>query len=131
DRRGIAVAHASWRPPRRTPVPKLIAAEIVTPAALDAIAKGALEDALYDLHARIFRGVDKASFVAYVVDSKAEHTWIQLYRGEDGALGGYLAVHIYERVIDGRMTAIVRGEMGTLREYRGANLVGGFFADRV
>lgn len=40
-------------------------------------------------------------------------------------------MHIYEREIDGRMTAIVRGETGTLRQYRGANLVGGFFAERV
>ena len=101
------------------------------PGRLDAAAKQELEDELYDLHSRIFRGVDKAAFVKYVVDSKAEHTWIQLYRGEDGALGGYLAVHIYEREIDGRMTAIVRGETGTLRKYRGANLIGGFFAERV
>lgn len=112
-------------------MPKLAAAEVVTPAALDATAKQALEDQLYGLHSRIFRGVDRAAFVAYVIDSKAEHTWIQLYRGDQGALAGYMAVHVYERVIDGRMTAIVRGEMGTLREYRGANLVASFFAERV
>ena len=110
---------------------RLIAAEMVMPRTLEANAKQQLEDELYDLHRRIFRGVDKASFVKYVIDSKAEHTWIQLYRGEDGALGGYLAVHIYEREIDGRMIAIVRGETGTLRKYRGANLIGGFFAERV
>ena len=67
-----------------------------------------LEDELYDLHSRIFRGVDRASFIAYVIDSKGQHTWIQLYRGERGELGGYLAVHIYEREVDGVMTAIVR-----------------------
>lgn len=116
---------------RRTPGERLVVAETVVPKTLEAVAKQQLEDELYDLHRRIFRGVDKAAFVKYVVDSAAEHTWIQLYRGEDGALGGYLAVHIYERKIAGRMTAIVRGETGTLRRYRGANLVGGFFADRV
>jgi hypothetical protein len=110
---------------------QLAAAEMITPGTLDAIAKRKLEDELYELHSRIFRGVDKASFVQYVVDSKAEHTWIQLYRGDDGALGGYLAVHIYERKVGTRTIAIVRGEVGTLRQYRGANLAAGFFADRV
>jgi hypothetical protein len=112
-------------------LPTLATAETVVPRTLDTPARQQLEDELYDLHSRIFRGVDRASFVAYVVDSKAQHTWIQLYRGEDGALGGYLAVHIYERVIDGKTVAIVRGEVGTLRRYRGANVVGSFFADRV
>ncbi len=110
---------------------KLVAAEVVTPRTLDATARRRFEDDLYDLHGRIFRGVDRASFVEYVIDSKAEHTWIQLYRGEDGALGGYLAVHIYEREIDGRMTALVRCETGTLREHRGANALFGFFVERV
>jgi len=116
---------------RRRPAGTLTAAETIVPGALDATAKERFEDELYDLHRRIFRGVDKAAFVRYVVDSKAEHTWIQLYRGEDGALGGYLAVHIYEREIDGRTTAIVRGETGMLREHRGANVIGSFFTERV
>jgi hypothetical protein len=110
---------------------KLVAAETITPRTLDAAARQRLEDDLYELHGRIFRGVEKAAFAAYVIDSKAEHTWIQLYRGEDGALGGYLAVHIYERELNGRTIAIVRGEVGTLRKHRGAHAVGGFFADRV
>lgn len=110
---------------------RLIAAEIVVPSALEASAKTQLEDALYDLHSRIFRGVDKVSFVKYVIDSRAQHTWIQLYRCERGELGGYLAVHIYEREVDGVLTAIVRAETGTLREHRGANIVGAFFVDRV
>ena len=110
---------------------QLAAAETVIPAMLDTLARRTLEDELYGVHSRIFRGVDRDAFVAYVIDSKAEHTWIQLYRDRAGALGGYMAVHIYERVIDGRMTAIVRGEMGTLREHRGANLCAAFFAERV
>jgi hypothetical protein len=110
---------------------ELVAAETVTPRILDAIARQRLEDELYDLHSRIFRGVDKAAFVSYVVDSKAAHTWIQLYRDEAGVLGGYFAVHIYERELDGRTIAIVRGAAGTLRKHRGAHAVGGFLADRV
>ena len=110
---------------------KLVAAETVTPRILEAIARQRLEDELYDLHSRIFRGVDKAAFVSYVMDSQAEHTWIQLYRDETGALGGYFAVHIYERELDGRTIAIVRSAVGTLRKHRGAHAVGGFFVDRV
>jgi hypothetical protein len=112
-------------------LPTLAAAELVTPRALDPIARTQLEDELYDLHRRIFRGVDKASFIKYVIDSKAEHTWIQLYRGDGGELGGYLAVHIHEREIGGKTIALVRGEVGTLRKYRGANILVGFFAERV
>lgn len=126
-----ALARAPGTETKQAHAEKLAAAEMVMPRALTATAKQAFEDELYDLHSRIFRGVDKASFVKYVIDSAAEHTWIQLYRGADGALGGYLAVHIYEREIDGRMIAIVRSETGTLRKYRGANLIGGFFAERV
>ncbi len=123
--------HAGPAETQQAPAVRLVAAEVVMPRTLEATAKQQLEDELYDLHSRIFRGVDKASFVKYVIDSLAEHTWIQLYRGEDGALGGYFAVHIYERELDGRKIAIVRGETGTLRKYRGANLIGGFFAERV
>jgi hypothetical protein len=136
---GTAVAHSLLRttpatggsPARGSPLSKLVTAETVVPRSLDPIAKQRLEDDLYDLHGRIFRGVDKAAFVAYVIDSKAEHTWIQLYRDPDGALGGYMALHIYERELEGRPIAIIRGEMGTLREHRGSNLVAAFFADRV
>ncbi|HWO25277.1 MAG TPA: hypothetical protein VNO30_41340 [Kofleriaceae bacterium] len=110
---------------------KLVTAETLVPRNLDPRARQQLEDDLYDLHSRIFRGVDRDAFVAYVIDSHAEHTWIQLYRSEDGALGGYAAVHIYERVIGGKTTAILRAETGTLREHRGAQLVINFYADRV
>lgn len=109
---------------------KLVAAETLIPSALDGAAKEQLADELYDLQRRIFLGVDKASFVAYVIDSKAEHTWIRLYRDASGQLGGYLAVHIYERKMDGRTVAIGRSETGFLREHRGANFVTGFIADR-
>jgi hypothetical protein len=114
-----------------SPGSRLVAAEMVEPALLDLAEKLQFEDELHELNSRIFRGVDKAAFVGCVVDSKAEHTWIQLYRDGDGALGGYVAVHIYERAISGRTTAIVRCQTGMLREHRGANLMAGFFADRL
>ena len=110
---------------------KLIAAELVVPAALDATAKKQLADDLYDLNRRIFRGVERASFEKCVFDARAAQTWIQLYRDEGGALGGYVALHVYERELGGKTAAIVRGQTGTLREHRGANLVTGFVAERV
>jgi hypothetical protein len=110
---------------------KLITAETVVPGLLDANARRRLEDDVYDLYRRIFCGFDRTSFVDYVIAPKAEHSWIQLYRGEDGALGGYTSLHIHEREIHGRTIAIVRCMSGTLREHRGANLISGFFADRV
>ncbi len=110
---------------------KLVAAETIVPKALDPIAKQQLEDDLYDLHRCIFGGHDRRYFVEYVIDSKAEHTWIQVYRGDGGELGGYLALHIFEREVGGRTIAVVRCETGTLRKYRGANLLVGAFAERV
>lgn len=109
---------------------KLVAAETVVPRTLDRVAKERLADEVYALQSRVFLGVDKAAFVAYVIDSKAEHTWIRLYRDADGRLGGYLAVHIYEREMNGETIAIGRSETGFLREHRGANFITGFIADR-
>ncbi len=110
---------------------QLAAAELIVPGTLEAIAKQQLGDELFELNNRIFRNADKASFVKHVIDSKAEHAWIQLYRSEDGELGGYIALHIYERELDGRTVAVVRTQTGTLREHRGANLATGFFTERV
>src|SRR5689334_9183943 len=104
---------------------------MVTPRALDPAARQELGAELYDLYSCIFRGIDRASFFAQIVESKAEHVWIQLYRGADGALGGFMAIQIFEREVAGRPVAIVRCQSGTLRQHRGANIVSGFFADRV
>ena len=109
---------------------KLITAETVIPKTLDAAAKQRLADDMYDLQRRVFLGVDKASFIAYVIDSKAEHTWIRYYRDAGGQLGGYIAVHIYEREMNGKTIAIGRSQAGFLREHRGANFVASFIADR-
>jgi hypothetical protein len=111
-------------------VAKLVAAEIVVPKSLDAAARERLVAEMYDVHARIFDGVDRATFVKYVVDSKADETWIQLYRTARGELGGYFAFHVFERTLRGETVAIFRGETGVLREHRGGNVIGAFFADR-
>jgi hypothetical protein len=118
--------------PRRSIVmATLTAAEIIVPKDLDPTSKRQLIDALYDVHTRIFDGVDKASFARYVVDSTAEHTWIQIYRGEQDQIAGYFAVHVFEREFRGETVAIIRGEAGVLRRYRGSNVIAAFMADRV
>jgi hypothetical protein len=109
---------------------QLAAAEIVVPRALDPIAREALANELYEVARRIF-AVDRATLVALLVSSRAEHAWIQLYRDERGALGGFAAVQLHEREMGGRRIAIVRSQAATLREHRGANLVSGFVAERV
>jgi hypothetical protein len=107
------------------------AAEIVIPTRMSPEERQRLADALYDVHSRIFDGVDKASFVKYVIESKAEHTWIQLHKDEQGAIVGYFALHIFERALRGERAAIVRGEAGMLSAYRGANVNGRFGIERV
>ena len=74
------------------------------------------------MHSEIFDGVERESFARYVVDSKAEHTWIQVHKNEAGEIVGYFAFHIFERQLGGVPTAVFRAEAGTLREYRGGNV---------
>ncbi len=110
---------------------QLVAAEVVRPQDLDPASKDQLASALYALHAQIFAGGDRQGFVAYVIDSSAEETWIQLYRTTDGALGGYLALHFFERQLGGKTVMIVRAETGILREHRGANIIMSFGIERL
>jgi hypothetical protein len=58
---------------------------IITPAALGADPRARFIEALYELHSRIFSGVDKKTFVAYVVDRPAERTRIRMYLNRRGA----------------------------------------------
>ncbi|MFO0589662.1 MAG: cyclic nucleotide-binding domain-containing protein [Polyangiaceae bacterium] len=100
---------------------RVTSTEVVVPKKLSPSERSALIDGLYAVHSEIFDGVEKQAFVKYVVDSKAELTWILLYRGEDNAIVGYLALHVFERRLRGEMTAVFRAEAGTLRAYRGRN----------
>lgn len=96
--------------------------EVVIPKSLSPEARGELIDALYAVHNQIFDGVERQSFAKYVVDSKAEHTWIQVHKNEAGAIVGYFAFHIFERQLGGVPTAVFRAEAGSLRAYRGGNV---------
>ncbi len=106
---------------------RITATEVIVPKELDAGRKSALSDALYDVHCQIFDGVDKASFVKYVIDSRAERTWVLLHKGETGEIVGYLAIHVFERRLRGEPCAVFRAEAGTLRAYRGRNSSVDFF----
>jgi hypothetical protein len=106
-------------------------AEIVVPREMTPEARQVLIDDLYDVHCRIFDGVDRKSFVKYVVESKAEHTSIVLHKSDRGQTVGYFAMHIFERELRGKTIAILRGEAGTLREHRGGNVNARFALENV
>ncbi|WP_437534905.1 hypothetical protein WME79_11880 [Sorangium sp. So ce726] len=111
------------------PVPA--ASEIVIPKDMTPAARQHLADTLYDVHCQIFTGVEKRAFVRYVIESKAEHTWILLHKDAAGNIVGYIALHIFERVVDGELVAILRGEAGMLSAYRGGNVNAPFAIERV
>lgn len=100
---------------------RVVSTEVVVPKKLAPAERTALIEGLYAVHSEIFDGVEKDAFVKYVVDSKAELTWILLYRNEGGTIVGYLALHVFERRLRGELTAVFRAEAGTLRAYRGRN----------
>lgn len=100
---------------------RVTSTEVVIPKKLSPEQRSVLVDDLYAVHCEIFDGVEKDAFAKYVVHSKAELTWILLYRGEGGKVVGYLAIHVFERRLRGELTAVFRAEAGTLRAYRGRN----------
>ncbi|NTX63172.1 cyclic nucleotide-binding domain-containing protein [Myxococcus sp. CA051A] len=100
---------------------RIASTEVVIPQSLSAEQRRHLTDALYAVHQEIFEGVTKEGFARYVVESTAEHTWIQLHRNEEGALVGYFALHVFEKQLGGVTTAVFRAEAGSLRAYRGGN----------
>jgi hypothetical protein len=93
---------------------------VIAPKTLSPAERVKFIETLYGVHSQIFEGVDKESFVKYVVDSTAEHTWIELQKNAQGQVVGYIAAHIFERALRGKKTAILRAEAGLLRDYRGS-----------
>lgn len=99
---------------------------IIDPAGLDAEARRALTDALYACHCRIFDGVDRAAFAAYVVDSPAAWTRIFVQRDAEGVVRGYVAFHVYDITHEGRALSVVRMEAGFERAWRKGTIYGRF-----
>jgi hypothetical protein len=112
-------------------MPRIASTEIIIPNTLSAEGRRQLTEALYAVHQQIFDGVERESFARYVVDSKAEHTWIQVHRNEEGAIVGYFALHVFERQLGGQPSAVFRAEAGSLRAYRGGGITMRFGLKRV
>lgn len=116
-RPGSASSAASSRPPVR--------AHVVDPARLTTAARAALVQELYEAQQRLFEGVDRTAFEAYVVSSSAQRTRIQVFRSQ-GRVVGYAAVHFFLRTVNGRSVWVVRGESGIERAFRGRTMMGRF-----
>ena len=97
-------------------------AEVVDPAVLSGEQKSTFIDNLYDLHQQIFDGVDRDSFIDYVVDSPAEWTRICIYKNSQNDWVGYCAVHRFRKQVAKRKLVVFRAEAGILREYRGRSM---------
>ena len=102
-------------------------AEIVDPHTLSAAERERFTDELYAAHDRIFAGVSRGEFAAYVVDSPAEYTRIQVLR-VDGQIVGYAAFHAFEREVEGCPALVLRAEVGMLAEYRRRSRCASFLA---
>lgn len=101
--------------------------EIIDPQALSPAARERFTEDLYTTHQRIFDGVDRDAFSAYVIDPPALRTRIQVFR--TGALiVGYAAFHVFERSVGGRPGLVLRAEVGLLPAYRRRTRFGWFLA---
>lgn len=105
-------------------MPRVHATAVLDPRTLDAAARDALVDRLYPLHCEIFAGVSKREFRAYVVDSPAQRTRIQVFVAEDGRDVGYVATHVFLVDVGDDSAAVLRSEAGFLREARGQTAAG-------
>lgn len=110
---------------------KLTTTEVVDPHTLSPAENAALIEGLYAVHCEVFDGVSRESFAAYVVNSKADETSIQLFRDPEGQLAGYVATHTFLRHVDGQPVTVVRAEAGLRRSIRGGNAVGSFMARQI
>lgn len=105
--------------------------EVLIPKEMRPEQRHALTDALYAIQQEVFDGVDRATFARYVVESKAERTWIRVHRDAAGEIGGYAALHLFERRIGGRPVIILRAEAGSRRDLRGGNANIGFLFSQI
>ena len=107
-----------WKPDRL----RSRGSDVIDPSRLSIDEKESFINSLYQLHSKIFDGVERASFVSYVVDSPADWTRIRIYKNSVDEWIGYCAVHRFRKIIFDRPYVIIRAEAGILREYRGRSL---------
>jgi hypothetical protein len=101
---------------------RALSAEVIDPAVLNDEQKSMFIDKLYDLHQKIFDGVERDTFIAYVVASPAEWTRIRIYKNTQNDWVGYCAVHRFHKQVENRKLVIFRAEAGILRLYRGRRM---------
>jgi len=102
-------------------MPRIARSEVVVPKRLSHDEREQLIDALYAIQLDVFDGVDRKSFASYVVNSKADQTWILVHRDQADAIVGYFAFHQFVRELGGRPVTVIRAEAGTKRAFRGGN----------
>ncbi len=103
--------------------------EVIDPSSLSLDEEKRFTDSIYQLHSRIFDGVERPEFISYVVDSPADWTRILIYKNKLNEWIGYCAVHRFNEIVSGRSCVVFRAEAGILREFRGRSqtLWFGFF----
>ena len=94
-------------------------ADVIDPSSLSPGKKESFIDSLYQLHMQIFDGVERNTFVSYVVDSPSDWTRIRIYKNSVNEWIGYCAVHRFNTRVFNHPYVIFRAEAGILREYRG------------
>jgi len=77
-----------------------------------------LIESLYSLHCKIFDGVDRNTFIHYVISPTAKHTKIHMFKNIEGELVGYFSFHHFEKKINQKRIIVLRGEAGILPDYR-------------
>jgi hypothetical protein len=103
-------------------MPKIAATEAVHLERLSDTARARLIADLYDVHRRIFDGVDQRAFIASVIASEARRNWLYIHKSEGGAIVGYCALHLFERTLANAPVTILRAHAGTLSAYRGSRV---------
>lgn len=103
-------------------MPRIASTEVITLNTLSAEERRQLAEELFPIHQQVFDVSERESFARFVIDSKAEHTWIQRHKNEAGETVGYVALHVFERQIDGQPVAVFRAAAGSLRAYRGGSI---------
>lgn len=84
-------------------------------------ARHVLSSRLYDIHSRIFDGVEKEQFIRYVIEPATRTTKIYVIQNSALEDVGYLTFQKFEAKVDGRSRFIYRTEVGMLPAYRGNN----------
>lgn len=92
--------------------------ERIDPDRLSEPEREALSKKLYEVHKRIFGGLDEKAFDRYVVHSLAKATTILLYRNRQKELVGYFGVHRFDKLLEKRQVVVFRSEVGLLPGYR-------------